>query len=76
VDRASPVASGLTGVPDRPKPSEILVEFVAIGNSVKVTAVDPATGLEAIIVGPAGAARNALADAARRKLEFLKSKKA
>jgi hypothetical protein len=76
VDGAPSGTRGLTGVTERAKPSEILVEFVAIGNSVKVTAVDPATGLEAVIVGPAGAARNALAEAARRKLEFLKAKKA
>ena len=33
--------------------SEILIEFVVQGNSVKVTAIDAATGTEASIVGPA-----------------------
>jgi hypothetical protein len=56
------------------KGNEVLVEFVAIGNSVKVTAVDPVTGLEAVIIGPANAPRSALADAARRKLDALKKK--
>jgi hypothetical protein len=54
---------------------EILVEFVRQGNVVKATAIDPDTGLEASIVGPANAPQAALADAARRKLEFLKKKK-
>lgn len=56
-------------------PKEIFVEFVMLGNSVKATAIDPDTGLEASIVGPAGAPRSTLADAARRKLEFLQKKK-
>jgi hypothetical protein len=54
---------------------EILVEFIRQGNAVKVTAIDPDTGLEASILGPANASQAALADAARRKLEFLKKKK-
>jgi len=56
-------------------PKEIFVEFVMLGNSVKATAIDPDTGLEVSIVGPASAPRSALADAARRKLEFLQKKK-
>jgi hypothetical protein len=55
---------------------EIFVEFVVMGNTVKVTAIDSETGLEASIVGPANAPRGALADAARRKLEYLEKKKA
>jgi hypothetical protein len=54
---------------------EIFVEFVMLGNTVKATAIDPDTGLEASIVGPAGAPRTTLAEAARRKLEFLQKKK-
>ncbi len=53
----------------------IYVEFTLLGNSVKATAIDPATGLEASIVGPAGAPRSVLAQAARRKLGFLAKKK-
>ena len=56
-------------------PKEIFVEFVALGNSVKATAIDPDTGLEASIVGPASAARSTLAEAAHRKLEYLQKKK-
>ena len=54
---------------------EIFVEFVIQGNVAKATAIDPASGIEASIVGPANAPRATLADAARRKLEFLMKKK-
>jgi len=53
---------------------EIYVEFVVMGNTVKVTAIDSETGLEASVVGPANAPRSAMADAARRKLEYLARK--
>jgi hypothetical protein len=54
---------------------EIFVEFVILGNTAKATAIDPESGREASIVGPASAPRSALADAARRKLEYLEKKK-
>ncbi len=54
---------------------EIYVEFVILGNAVKATAIDPDTGLEASVVGPASAPQNTMAQAARRKLEFLARKK-
>ena len=54
---------------------EIFVEFVAHGNTVKATAIDSATGTEASIVGPATAGREALTQAAIRKLEFVLKKK-
>jgi hypothetical protein len=54
---------------------EIFVEFTVLGNSVKATAIDSDTGLEASVIGPAAAPRAAMADAARRKLEFLQKKK-
>jgi hypothetical protein len=53
---------------------EIYVEFVIMGNTVKVTAIDSETGLEASVIGPAGAPRAAMADAARRKLEYVAKK--
>ena len=53
---------------------DIFVEFVLLGNSIKATAIDPDTGLEASIVGPANAPRSTLADAARRKLEYVQKK--
>ena len=54
---------------------QIFVEFVMLGNTVKATAIDPDTALEASIVGPASAPRSTLAEAARRKLEYLQKKK-
>ena len=54
--------------------SEIYVEFVVHGNTVKATAIDAATGIEASIVGPANAGREALTQAAIRKLEYVMKK--
>ncbi len=45
-----------------------------MGNAIKATAIDPDTGLEASIVGPANAPRATLAEAARRKLEYVAKK--
>ena len=50
---------------------EIFIEFVVQGIFVKATAIDPVSGLEASIVGPA---RAPLAEQARRKLEYLAKK--
>lgn len=55
--------------------SEILLEIVVRGAFAKATAIDPATGLEASVVGPAGASPAALGDAARPKLEYLIGKR-
>ena len=60
---------------DRSNKQEILIEFVVQGNVVKATAVDPVTGMEASIVGPANAGQVVLAEAARRKLEYVLKKK-
>jgi hypothetical protein len=54
---------------------EIFVEFIQMGNTVKATAIDPDTGREASIVGPASAPRAILAENARRKLDYVKNKK-
>jgi hypothetical protein len=53
----------------------IFIEFVILGNVVKATAIDPASGLEASVMGPANAPRAAMIDAAKRKLEYLAKKK-
>jgi hypothetical protein len=50
---------------------EILVEFVAIGNTVKVTAIDTASGTEASIIGPTGAPQATLKAAVLRKLDYV-----
>lgn len=48
-----------------------LVEFTPVGSSVKVCAVDPLTGLEAVIVGSSLTPSHLLANAAVRKLKTL-----
>lgn len=54
------------------KGSEIYFEFLVQGNVVKATAIDPVTGTEACVVGPAAAsAREALKATAARKLAFV-----
>ncbi len=53
---------------------EIFVEFVVLGNTVKATAIDPDTGLEASVIGPANAPRGAMAEAARKKLDYVAKK--
>jgi hypothetical protein len=53
---------------------EIFIEFVMQGAFVKVTAIDSVSGLEASIVGPAGAPRAVLAEQARRKLDYVAKK--
>jgi hypothetical protein len=50
---------------------EFLIEFVRQGAYMRVAAVDSATGTEAVIVGPANAARADLEALAVRKLERL-----
>lgn len=54
---------------------EVFIEIVIRGNVAKATAIDSASGIEASVVGPATAPRAALGEAARRKLEYLLSKK-
>jgi hypothetical protein len=58
----------------KPEKGEILIEFIMHGNVVKATAIDSVTGVEASIVGPLNGARDALADAAVRKLKYLLEK--
>ncbi len=53
----------------------LYVEFVVMGNTVKATAIDPVSGLEASVAGPANAPRAVMAEAARRKLDYLRRKK-
>ncbi|RAI44767.1 DUF6898 family protein [Rhodoplanes roseus] len=48
---------------------EVLFELTAIGNSVRVVAIDAATGVEVTVVGPLTAPRWELQRLAMRKLE-------
>jgi hypothetical protein len=50
---------------------EVIFEFVRIGGSVRVTAVDAASGVEAVIVGDPAAGETALKRLARQKLDYV-----
>ena len=52
--------------PDR---HDVYFEFVAIGNVVKVTAIDSLTGIEVSAMGPVNAARADLQQLALQKLK-------
>ena len=54
---------------------EVIIEFHRIGNSVKVTAVDPVSQVEVSIVGPPGAGEETLKRTAVRKLEYVLKKR-
>ena len=56
--------------------AEALIEMRRLGDSVRVSALCPETGLEATIVGPAAAGEAALARAAANKLRWLREKQA
>ncbi len=53
---------------------EVLFEVIMMGNVAKVTAVDPETGLEVSIIGPANATPYTLKANAMRKLISALSK--
>ncbi len=53
---------------------DYLIEFVQMGNSVKVSAIDPKTGTEVSTVGPATASEAQLAKAAIAKLRYVMGK--
>lgn len=57
-----------------PREYAYILEFIRIGNHVKVTAVDPETGTETMIIGPANAPKKALSDLAVKKLEYVLNK--
>jgi hypothetical protein len=54
---------------------EVLLELYQIGNAVKVTAVDPETGIEVSIVGDPSAGEEILKRTAIRKLEYVLRKR-
>ena len=57
-----------------PLGSEVLIEFAHVGNSVKVTAIDPVSLTEASIVGPVSAGEETLRRNAVRKLIYVLNK--
>lgn len=52
-----------------------IVEYVALGGSVKVTAFDPATLTEASIIAPTSASQHDMATLAIRKLDYVLGKR-
>ena len=50
---------------------DVYFEFITLGGTVKVSAIDAATGLEVSVVAPAGAAQ---ADLQRLALQKLKAR--
>lgn len=58
------------GTPDNdPRAGEIYLQFQQVGQAIKVTAVDAATGTEVVVMGPANASRTDLQKVAVRKLK-------
>lgn len=47
-----------------------IVEFLQVGNAVKVSAVDPKTGIEVSVVGSPLMSRDQMARTAIQKLEY------
>jgi len=56
------------------EPGEVLFEFRRLGNSVKVSAIDPVSNTEISIVGPLGASEVYLKQTALRKLIWVLEK--
>lgn len=54
-----------------PQGEGYIVEYVAVGCSVKVTAFDPKTLREVCVIGARGARQEDLANLAIRKLEYV-----
>jgi hypothetical protein len=54
--------------------SEVLFEFVPCGNVVKVTAIEPETKLEAVVVVPAALDVAQMKQLAMQKLAYLLKK--
>lgn len=55
--------------------SEILFEFVRLGNSVKVTAIEPETKIEAAVVVPATLTQEQMKMQALNRLKYVLKKK-
>ncbi len=54
---------------------EVIFEFLQVGGSVKVNAVDVATGIEASIVGDPNAGELTLKRLAKQKLDYVIAKR-
>ncbi len=61
-------------MPGKPK-REVLIEIIQLGGSVKVSAIDPVTGIEVSIVGPPSAGEETLKRTAVNKLIYVLAKR-
>lgn len=55
---------------------EVFFEFIPVGNSVKVVAIDAATGVEVSIVGAVAASQSELERTAYAKLKYVLERQA
>jgi predicted metal-dependent hydrolase len=55
--------------------SEILFEYMRQGTSVKVTAIEPETGTEAVVIVPASLSEKEMQAKAMQKLLYILKKK-
>lgn len=55
----------------QPARGEVYIEFHSVGNVMKVSAVDAATGIEVSIMGPANTSRAILEKNVLRKLDYV-----
>ena len=56
--------------------TEVLFEYVRQGASVKVTAIETETGIEAVIIVPANLSETQMQTKALQKLRYIMQKKA
>jgi|APTNR8051073442_1049403.scaffolds.fasta_scaffold62925_1 alkyl hydroperoxide reductase subunit AhpF len=54
---------------------EVLYEFRSVGAAVRVSAIDPKTNTEVIVIGSPAAGEAALCALARRKLQYVLAKR-
>ena len=53
-----------------------IIEFVRVGDSVKVSAIDPKTGIETCVITPShGVTKQRMKELAIRKLNYVINKK-
>ena len=55
--------------------SEVLFEYVRQGTSVKVTAIETETGIEAVVIVPANLSESQMQAKAMQKLRYIMQKK-
>ena len=54
--------------------NDFIIEFIVMGNTVKVTCIDPRTGREVSTIGPANLPRSQVSQAAIKKMLYVLNK--